>query len=206
MMPPRASTADLETSDVLRSGRPRNPETERGILKTALVILVKEGYSALTMERLAARSGVAKTTVYRRWKSRSDLISAVLDEANREWPMPGTRSMGLIEDLRGLYRNWVAGMNGAGKVIPVLIAESVQDSELATLLHKRFILPRRMLAIAVVQSAIERGELAANADSETAIDMFMGRMWYRQLVTGGKIRLGDEDKVINLLVNGLRNS
>jgi AcrR family transcriptional regulator len=186
------------------AGRPRNPETQSDILRAARLILVEEGYRALTMERLAARAGVGKTTVYRRWKSMFELVSDVLDEANEAWPMPQTKSDSIAEDLRALYRNWISGMSGAGKIIPILIAEGVQNPDLANLLHQRFILPRRRLAIAMIDKAIERGEISKSSDSQTAIDMFMGRMWYRQLVTGEKIELKDEEKVISLLLSGLQ--
>lgn len=196
---------DVDTSaDTPRAGRPRNPETEREILRAASALLIEEGYNGLTMEKVALRAGVGKMTLYRRWKSRSDLVIAVLDEANRGWPMPRPHSNSLSEDLCILYRNWVAGIKGAGKVIPLLIAGAIQDPELATLLHERFILPRRRLAVAIINRAIERGELDEGADSETAIDMLMGRMWYRQLVTGARIRVADEAKVVGLLIDGLR--
>jgi len=185
-------------------GRPRNPETQNGILRAAEEILVEDGYRALTIEGLAARAGVGKTTIYRRWKSVSELVSDLLDAANNAWPMPQEKSDNITEDLRTLYRNWIAGMSGAGRIIPILIAEGVQNSELASLLHQRFILPRRRLAIAMIDRAKDRGEVSKSADSQSAIDMFMGRMWYRQLVTGERITVEDEDKVIGILLKGLR--
>jgi len=185
-------------------GRPRNPETQNGILRAAEEILVEDGYRALTIEGLAARAGVGKTTIYRRWKSVSELVSDLLDAANSAWPMPQEKSDNITEDLRTLYRNWISGMSGAGRIIPILIAEGVQNSELASLLHQRFILPRRRLAIAMIDRAKDRGEVSKSADSQSAIDMFMGRMWYRQLVTGERITVEDEDKVIGILLKGLR--
>jgi AcrR family transcriptional regulator len=199
-----SKSARVTSIETPRAGRPRNPETERDIIKAAASILIEQGFGGLTMERVAAQAGVGKMTLYRRWKSRSDLVAAVLDDANDAWPMPKPQSDSLAEDLRTLYRNWVAGMSGAGKVIPVLIAEAIQNPELAQLLHNRFILPRRSMAIAIIDRAVERGELSPDADSQTAIDMFMGRMWYRQLVTGEKVRVADENKVISLLLHGLQ--
>mgnify|MGYP003387449901 FL=1 len=95
-------------------------------------------------------------------------------------------------------------MSGAGRIIPILIAEGVQNPELAALLHKRFILPRRQLAIAMIDRAKERGEVSKSADSQSAIDMFMGRMWYRQLVTGERVTVEDEEKVISILLHGMQ--
>jgi AcrR family transcriptional regulator len=185
-------------------GRPRKPETQNGILRAAADILVEEGYRALTMERLAARAGVGKTTVYRRWKSMAELVADLLDAANNAWPMPTEKSDSIAEDLRTLYRNWVAGISRGGKIIPMLIAEAVQNPDLASLLHERFILPRRRIAIAMVERAKERGEVSKSTDSQSAIDMLMGRMWYRQLVTGERISIEDENKVLSILLDGLR--
>ena len=187
----------------LVAGRPRNPDTQVEILRAAAAILFSEGYRALTIERVASNAGVAKTTVYRRWKSMSDLISDLLDEANRAWPMPPPENGDIAEGLRTLYRNWIDGMSGAGRIIPVLIAEAVQNEQLGRLLHERFVLPRRHLAIAMVERAKERGQIRRDVDSQSAIDMFMGRMWYRQLVTGEPVALEDEDKLVGLLLNGL---
>jgi AcrR family transcriptional regulator len=200
---PKAKKARVEDTRPV-AGRPRNPETQKEILKAAGEILLAEGYRALTMERLASWAGVGKTTVYRRWKCMADLVSDLLDEANSAWPMPQMKSENITEDLRTLYRNWISGMSGGGRIIPVLIAESVQNAELASLLHQRFILPRRRLAIAMIDRAKERGEASKSVDSQSAIDMFMGRMWYRQLVTGERISVDDEDKVIAVLMKGLR--
>ena len=100
-----------------------------------------EGFRALTIERVASTAGVAKTTIYRRWKSMVDLVSDLLDDANEAWPMPTSDHDDIADGLRMLYRNWVVGMSGPGRIIPVLIAEAVQNDHLATLLHERFVLP-----------------------------------------------------------------
>ena len=185
-------------------GRPRKPETQSHILRAAADILVEEGFRALKMERVSMRAGVGKTTVYRRWKSVPELVIDLLEHANEAWPMPQTDSESITEALSQLYRNWICGMSGPGKIIPVLIAEGIQNPSLAELLHDRFVLPRRRLAIAIIEKAKVRGDVSSDVDNEAAIDMFMGRMWYRHLVTGGRITIDDEGKVIELLVRGLR--
>lgn len=184
-------------------GRPRDPKTQEDILRAAADTLLEEGYRGLTMERLAARAGVGKTTIYRRWKSVSELAADLLENANQAWPMPAAIHETINEDLRQLYRNWVAGMTGAGKIIPIFIAEAVQNPELAQLLHEKFILPRRRMAIAMIDRAKLRGEVAEATDSQSVIDLFMGRMWYRQLVTGEPVLIDDEEKVIEILMGGL---
>jgi hypothetical protein len=56
----------------------------------------------------------------------------------------------------------------------------------------------------MIDRAKKRGEVSKSVDSQTAIDLFMGRMWYRQLVTGERISIDDEDKIIGILLEGLR--
>lgn len=185
-------------------GRPRSSHIHRQILEAAESLLYEGGYRNLSMEGVALRAGVAKTTVYRRWPSMNDLVADVLEAANRLWPMPQTAGKSLAEDLAELYRNWVSGLAGGGRSIPALIAEAVQNRAVAQLLQERFIRPRRRQAIAMVRSAVERGELPTGTDAEDAIDMFMGRMWYRRLVTGEEVRLADQKRVVELLLDGLR--
>jgi AcrR family transcriptional regulator len=187
-------------------GRPRSPKIHREILGAAELLLLEGGYAALSIEAVALRATVAKTTVYRRWPSRLALVAEVLSDADKRWPMPAPQGGSVHEDLVILYRNWVSGMSGAGRVIPSLIAESIQNAELAELLHAKFVRPRRALAVGIIESAIARGELAKWTDTETAIDMFMGRMWYRLLVTGDEIRTDDGARVVTLLLDGLRNA
>jgi AcrR family transcriptional regulator len=159
---------------------------------------------ALSIEAVAVRAGVAKTTVYRRWPTRLALVAEVLAKANEAWPMPAPHGGSVHDDLLVLYRNWVAGIAGAGRVIPALIAAAIQNAELAELLQRSFVRPRRALAIGIIESAVQRGELPAGTDAATAIDMFMGRMWYRLLITGEGVKAEDETKVVGMLLDGLR--
>ncbi len=187
------------------TGRPRRPETHAEILEAAQALLLEGGDVALSIEAVAVRAGVAKTTVYRRWPTRLALVAEVLAQANEGWPMPAPRGGSVHDDLLVLYRNWVAGIAGAGRVIPALIAAAIQNAELAELLQRSFVRPRRSLAIGIIESAVERGELPVGSDAATAIDMLMGRMWYRLLITGEGVRAEDETKVVDMLLDGLRH-
>jgi len=187
-------------------GRPRSTKVRRKILEATAELLKESGYAALSIEGVAARSGVAKTTIYRRWASLSALVVDVLVEADRQWPMPVPKGRSLAEDLAELHANWLEGLAGAGKVIPSLIAEAVHNPSIAEILRETFIRPRRQQAVAIVRHAAERGEIPDTADHDNAIDMFMGRLWYHQLVTGESDSAAGGGKAIDLILHGLTAS
>src|ERR687885_704622 len=107
--------AVLTTTDMPRSsrgGRPRDPSRD-GVIRAAILRLLAEvGYGALTMDAVAAEAGVGKATIYRRWRTKEDLVVDTISEVNRsEIPLPDT---GTLEgDLRAMLHAVVAGINGS---------------------------------------------------------------------------------------------
>ena len=68
----------LEEAAAKGPGRPRDPEADRAILEATIEILGEEGYEGLSIEGVAARAGVGKTTIYRRWTSKAELVVAAI--------------------------------------------------------------------------------------------------------------------------------
>ena len=99
------------------SGRPRNPKVQRNILDAARKLIIERGYAGLTIEGIAAQSGVGKTSIYRRWHSLFALVSDVLEDANSAWPVVPPTVGHITDDLANLYRNWTAGVSGPGRVL-----------------------------------------------------------------------------------------
>src|SRR5919205_1595928 len=95
-----------------RGGRPRDPSRD-GVIRAAILSLLAEvGYGALTMDAVAAEAGVGKATIYRRWRTKEDLVVDTIAEVNRaEMPVPDTGS--LEGDLRAMLQAVVAGINGS---------------------------------------------------------------------------------------------
>src|ERR671939_1915888 len=90
-----------------RGGRPRDPSRD-GVIRAAILLLLADvGYGALTMDAAASEAGVGKATIYRRWRTKQDLVVDTIAELNREEAgAPDTGS--LEEDLRVLLRRLVA--------------------------------------------------------------------------------------------------
>ena len=105
------SVLTTEAPRTSRGGRPRDPSRD-GVIRAAILALLAEvGYGALTMDAVAAEAGVGKATIYRRWRTKEDLVVDTISEINRaEMPVPDTGS--LEGDLREMLHAVVASMNG----------------------------------------------------------------------------------------------
>lgn len=162
-------------------GRPRSEEADAAILDTALRHLRAAGFGELSIEGVAADSGVGKATVYRRYRNKADLASSALaaitaDQLDRA-PMPeGTREA-LIDHLKRFERG--AGTVGLD-VIASLLGER-SDPELLALHRERVVRRGHGRMHGILERAQERGELRADVDHDAAIHMLIGSLFARRL-------------------------
>ncbi|WP_448615037.1 TetR/AcrR family transcriptional regulator [Modestobacter sp. URMC 112] len=163
-------------------GRPRDHTLDERILDQVLVLLGSHGYAGLTLDELAVRSGVAKTTILRRWPSKAAVAAAGVERlALQTVDVPDSGS--LRGDLRALLQGAVESfVRGRGQFVPRLLRETGHHPEIAdllyTVIHTRRQAYRRVLALAVA-----RGELAPTVDQELMIDLLIGPVWTRLLIT-----------------------
>jgi AcrR family transcriptional regulator len=180
-------------------GRPRDRTLDDRILDQVLALLGSHGYAGLTLDELAARSGVAKTTVLRRWPSKAAVAVAGVERlALQSVDVPDSGS--LRDDLHALLHNAVTTFaRGRGQFVPRLIRESGHHPEITgllyTVLHTRRQAYRRVLAL-----AIARGELAPQADQDLLIDLLIGPIWTRLLITGDPVTEEYVDSVVDAVL------
>ncbi|MFP5308842.1 MAG: TetR/AcrR family transcriptional regulator [Actinomycetes bacterium] len=160
---------------------PRTARTRSRTLDAAFQLLGEEGLESTTVERIAECAGVHKTTVYRHWPEREDLLADAL-EANMD-PAP-------IHDSGDVRNDLVAAMTGLARTIstppwsvllPSLIAASTRDERLAGL-HRQFTERRRQATVELVERAKARGELSAHLDAGHLVETLAGAVVYRQLM------------------------
>ena len=176
-----------------RPGRPRSARAHAAILEATLELLAERGLAALTMEGVAARAGVGKATVYRRWTSKTELVGeAVARIGTQDMTLPDTGSVrgDVLAMMRG--RRASAGATRAGFFIPRLVGEAAGDPELGPLLDEVLVQPGRRVMRAILERGIERGELRPDLDIESAVDLLVGAIVYRLLYSGGDLALLDE--------------
>ncbi len=140
------------------AGRPRSAEADIAILEAATAILAERGLAGMSMEEVAARAGVGKATVYRRWPSRGALaLDAFMSEFRSQLPLPDTGT--LRGDLLVALRSWSRAVSKtrAGRMLAGLIAEAQRDPQLATAWRERVFDPLRAQHKALVERAAQAG-------------------------------------------------
>ncbi|SEP89940.1 transcriptional regulator, TetR family [Solimonas aquatica] len=186
-----------------KTTRARGAATEQAILQATLELLHEGGYSALTIDRVAARARASKTTIYRRWKTKEHLVLAVLQLL--PMPMPERSSGSLQTDLIELFRQFARIMADSPLrgVLPMLVAECANNPALSHLLvpvNERRRAPLRKL----VELAIERGELATHTDVELLLDVIQGAIAIRMYFLLDKLDERWIRGLVQLLMEGLR--
>lgn len=189
-----AMTESAEVCAEPRRGRPRSVEADAAILAATLELAIEVGVRALSMDEVAARAGVSKATIYRRWSSKEAMILDALRSAVE--PVGAVDHGSLGQDLRHYLTDMAARMNvSRGDVLPHLIEVACYDPAIRTSLDD-WVRHRRAPLLAILERGVARGELPADSDLELLLDALIGPFVYRRLLTGGAI---DETVVERLL-------
>ena len=158
-----------------RPGRPRNARVDEAVIE-AVIDLLAEGTAAeaLSIEALAARAGVGKATIYRRWANKEAiLVDAV---ASLKGPVPEISGESVHDDLVALLRPVGRNHNArAATVLPCLISEFKRSPSLRQV-YEKVLAPRRQLMRDVLRRGIERAELRPDIDIEAVMAMLVGPM------------------------------
>lgn len=164
-------------------GRPRSAASHAAILRAALELAIEGGLAGMTIEAVAARAGVGKTTIYRRWSSKHELMAAAVRFIAHDLKTPDTGS--LRDDYLALAGAALASLApGALKLMPRLMLEAADDPELFAVCREVLIDPRRAALGAIVARGIQRGEVRADVDIDVAVDVLIAPMIYRALTSG----------------------
>ena len=184
------------------TGRPRDARVDAAILDATLALIVEHGVETLRVDDVADRARVGKAAIYRRYRSRDQLLTAAIGLLVGEITIPDTGST--EDDLRALMRDAVQvyGSAPAAQAMPALIAAMNRDPALARATREGFLATRRAALQHVLERAIDRGDLRADLDIELALDVLGGPLFYRLLVTGGPIDTQLADGVVDLLLHG----
>jgi AcrR family transcriptional regulator len=168
------------------------------ILDTTADMLASSGYSSLTVEGIAAKCGVARSTIYRHWESVADIaMEAFLRIIGPPPPIPQTGNV--RTDLVVNYRRLVDGLANSrwGELLPSMLEASIQDKVFAQLLYEAFD-SRRELGRQSLLKGVDRGDLPAETNFEWLLDSITGPIYHRLFFTNRPL---DEPGMIEYWVN-----
>jgi AcrR family transcriptional regulator len=184
-------------------GRPRDARADRAILETTLELIAERGIHAFRTEDVAARAGVGKGAIYRRYRSKDKLVTAAVAELVREEiGLPDTGStrgdlLVLMREAVELYRSSMPA-----QLMPKVIGAMAEHPELARAVRDGFLAGRRAALSEVLRRGVERGDLRPDLDLELALDVLGGPLFYRLLVTGGPLDEQLAEGVADLILRG----
>lgn len=189
-----------------RPGRPRSEATRLAILKAAREILDEAGPLRVTVEAVAARAGVGKPTIYRYWSNAQELsMTALMDGAPENAGDPAPVEDGAIEALTAQVASVVRRFaSQRGRQAALLMATAEADSELAKAFRNRVILSSRNDGRALLERAIEEGEMRDDFSIETALDLIYGPIFYRLLAGHAPLDEAFANETVALALEGMK--
>lgn len=185
------------------TGRPRDSRADRAILEATRELVAELGVHDFRTEDVAARAGVGKGAIYRRYRSKDELVTAAIAAVvSEEIAVPDTGSTRM--DLLVLMREAVELYRGSlpARLLPNLVGAMAQKPELAHAVRSGFLSGRRAALSEVLRRGVERGDLRSDLDLELALDVLGGPLMYRLLITGGPIDEQLADGVADLIMRG----
>ncbi len=181
---------------------PRVARSREAILAATAELLEEGGYGGVTIEGVAERAGVAKTTVYRHWRSKSQLIFDAF-ESLLQPPLPRPPMATLEEELVTILEGFIRGVTVSrwAPVLSPMVEAADRDQEIRALLDA-FLVERMWGFRRVLEKAVARGELEGGLDIEAAVDMLVGPIFYRRLISGEALERGFAEKVVGQFLRG----
>jgi AcrR family transcriptional regulator len=197
-----AATGATRVTDALRRGRPRSDVAHRAILDAACELIVEHGFVHLRLEHVAARAGVGKATIYRRWSSKEALAFELLLELAA--PHLAVEETGHTrEELLAVVNNSVRALTETpfGPVIRALLSQIAVNPALGDPFRATVVQARRDEVARVITRGVERGDLRPDADADLATELLVGPAYFR-LMFGGELGADVSERVVDAVLRG----
>jgi AcrR family transcriptional regulator len=181
------------------AGRPRCPGKETAILAAALTLLAQQGFTRMTLDKVARAAAVSKATIHLRWRTKTELAAAALASLRtRSTPAP---TGDMRADLAAQLADFADTLTRTGgmALIGTCLAEEKHTPELLELLREHAVLPRRAGLVQVLREARSRGALAGHVDPESLASALLGT-FYSDYLAGRTVASGWADRTVAALL------
>lgn len=161
-----------------RPGRPRSAESHQAILQATLDLLADVGFERMSIDAIAARAGVGKTTIYRRYSSKEELVADAIESLRQEVMLPDTGT--LWSDIDALIKSAMQiTLNPLGRQSATMIINlAANNLQFAQIYWTKYLQPRRQAFAVVLDRAKTRGEIQADIDPDLFFDTMSAVMLY----------------------------
>ncbi len=193
-----------KSPDPLPRGRRRSEHVGQAVLEATRALITEGGYSAATIEAISARSGVAKTSIYRRWPNRATVVVDLLMRiATEAVPIPTGRDpqRALRTEMKGVAE---VSDQLPGQLLRALLGEAQRDPEVATALIDGVFHPRSDASSRAIRRAQEEGALRKDIPPLLAVDLLFGPIFYRMLVRHQPLNDAYVGQVFKYVTEGLK--
>jgi AcrR family transcriptional regulator len=159
-------------------GRPRSVQSHQAMLRSTLELLAEVGYDAVSIEAIAARAGVGKSTIYRRYTCKEDLIADAIENIREDVTIPDTDN--LWGDIDALIQSAAQiTLNPVGRqTVAMIVSSASSHPEFAQIYWTKYLQPRRQAFSVVLERAKARNEIPADLDPGLIFDIMSGIMLY----------------------------
>ncbi|MCX4728542.1 TetR/AcrR family transcriptional regulator [Streptomyces sp. NPDC090052] len=188
----------------MTNARRSGPDLTKAIMRTTLDLGQDLGYAKLSIEAVAARAGVGKHTVYRRWRSKGALLlDSLLSLSDSALDYPDTGDV--AADLRNQIYEAIDVLAGTSHspLFRALVGEAQHDPGVAAALNERFIVPQANKTVARLKSARDQGQLAPDFDLDLAMAILSGPLYFRLLITQEPLTHAYVDRILDALFAGM---
>jgi AcrR family transcriptional regulator len=171
---------DNSTTPSPRAGRPRSQTTRKAIMRAVLSMLKREDYADISIERIASTAKVSKHSIYRWWNSKGDIVLDAFFEYALTRAAKVAHSDNVFADLENFviaaYQSWRDPLYEKG--LRGLVIEMAFDASLRRKFNEAYLTPRKKIIGNILQHGIDRGQLRADTDIETVVDVVCGFVWF----------------------------
>ncbi|MBD2437453.1 TetR/AcrR family transcriptional regulator [Nostoc sp. FACHB-110] len=158
--------------------RPRSTHVDQAIIEATLDLLAEIGYQSMSIEAIASRAGVGKTTIYRRYTSKEELVADAIESLREDVSIPDSGSFWgdmdiVIENAAKIIQSPLGR-----QTLALIISTASSNPQFAQVYWKKYTQPRRDAFAKVMERAKARGEIQADADIDLIIDLVSGSLYY----------------------------
>ena len=178
------TTTSEHEQGIRKPGRPRSAQAHKAILDATLKLLAEEGFQGLSIEEVAAKAGVGKTTIYRRWSSKEELVIDAIHAVQVNLSMVDTSNFrnDLVTLFKTAYQSMIARPL-LEQLIVKIIGEYQTNPEIFQVFITQLLVPRFQQFRHMVEQAQARNEIRRDIDWTLVIELVSGSLYFHWIIT-----------------------